>query len=179
MYLAFCHAGSSRSQRSVLFFLESYSSSSATLFVSPSLGLAYARRDPLSLTVLIAHFCSEWPDSRRYGSTTRCPATVCMCLTLVTEACLQDQMRRRILLFRSPKSLIRYRAFHGEPSHCAGHDAYASTAPRGRRTFCDCGRADIKNVMLRRCLGSRASFSASPAPRAALSAQESRNSGFD
>ncbi|KAN0086991.1 hypothetical protein V8E54_000679, partial [Elaphomyces granulatus] len=108
MYLAFCHAGSSRSQRSVLFFLESYTSLSATLFVSPSLGLAHARRDPLSLTVLIARFCSEWPDIRRYGSTTRCPATVCMYLTLVTEACLQDQMRRRILLSRSPKSLIRY-----------------------------------------------------------------------
>src|SRR5487761_894108 len=108
MYLAFCHAGSSRNQRSVLFFLESYSSLSATLFVSPSLGLAHARRDPLSLTVLIARFCSEWPDIRRYGSTTRCPAAVCMYLTLVTEACLQDQMRRRILLSRSPKSLIRY-----------------------------------------------------------------------
>jgi hypothetical protein len=148
MYLAFCHAGSSRDQRSVLFFLESYTSSSATLFVSPSLGLAYAHRDPLSLTVLIALFCSEWPDIRRYGSTTRCPATVCMYLTLVTEACLQDQMRRRILLSRSPKSLIRYSCVPRRIQSLRRTRCLRFNRPK--RQFCDCGIADVKNARLRR-----------------------------
>src|SRR5580658_1064678 len=114
MYLAFCHAGSSRDQRSVLFFLESYTSSSATLFVSPSLGLAYARRAPLSLTVLITQFCSERPDSRRYVSTTRCPGNS-LYLTLVTEARLQDQMRKEYYCPGAPSRSYVTRAFHGEP----------------------------------------------------------------
>src|ERR1700723_3826695 len=140
MYLAFCYAGSSRSQRSVLFFLESYTSSSATLFVSPSLGLAYAHRDPLSLTVLIALFCSEWPDIRRYGSTTRCPATVCIYLTLVAEAAFRTRCAGYYCPGVPSRSYVT-RAFHGEPGHCAGHDAYASAAPRGTRIFYDRGRA--------------------------------------
>ena len=52
-------------------------------------------------------------------------------LTLVTEARLQDQMRREYYCPGAPSRSYVARAFHGEPSHCAGHDAYASTAPRG------------------------------------------------
>ena len=47
-------------------------------------------------------------------------------LTLVTEARLQDQMRREYYCPGAPRRSYVTRAFHGEPSHCAGHDAYAS-----------------------------------------------------